>query len=212
MLCTYDISGICRYALYGPNSRYDKAFGAALDDDLWNNNTKIQPRFPKPNDVAALDIAPSTIRPTVIAEDGQRDIRMARWGLIPFCAKDASRFKATFNARVETVKELPSYRTPIRRQRCVVPFDAFYEWRPVRSAPKQRFRISLKSGEPMGVAGIWDVWKSPEGPITTFSILVADANEATPTFMIECRSLLRPALWRLARSETNESRFRPGAV
>lgn len=81
------------------------------------------------------------------------------------------------NARVESVADKPSFRQAFQNQRCLVVADGFYEWKK-EGTTKKPFYIRLKSGEPIGFAGLYNVWKSPEGEqICTSTIITTDANE-----------------------------------
>ena len=76
----------------------------------------------------AYNIAPGTVIP-VIAYDGQRDRKLVpmRWGLHPHWKKTPPEGRPMFNARVETAAEKPSFRTPMRRRRALIPASGWYE-------------------------------------------------------------------------------------
>lgn len=81
------------------------------------------------------------------------------------------------NARAESIADKPSFRQAFQNQRCLVVADGFYEWKK-EGTTKRPFYIRLKSGEPIGFAGLYNVWKSPEGEqISTSTIITTDANE-----------------------------------
>lgn len=81
------------------------------------------------------------------------------------------------NARAETLPVKPAFRVALRKRRCLVVADSFYEWGQRRGA-KQPFRIVLKSREAFGFAGLWDAWTSPEGEtIRRCTIITTEANE-----------------------------------
>ena len=81
------------------------------------------------------------------------------------------------NARAETLSEKPSFRTALKKRRCIIPADGFYEWQKLGKV-KQPVHIVLKSREPFGFAGLWEHWKSPEGEeILTCTIITTEANE-----------------------------------
>ena len=84
-----------------------------------------------------------------------------KWGLIPSWAKDASIGNKLTNARGETVAEKPSFRSAFKARRCIIPASGFYEWK-AESGIKQPWYISLKSGNPMAFAGIWEAWNDVE--------------------------------------------------
>jgi len=99
------------------------------------------------------------------------------FGLLPHWAKDAKLARNTFNARSETVHEKPSFRDAWRRQQhCIIPAEAVFEpdW---RSGKAVATRISRADGEPMGIAGLWSSWRSPEGQtVYSFTMLTINAD------------------------------------
>jgi putative SOS response-associated peptidase YedK len=79
------------------------------------------------------------------------------------------------NARGETVADKPAFRDAFAKRRCLVPMDGFYEWRSEGKA-KQPFACSLRSGEPMACAGLWEGWQQPDGDwLRTYSIVTCAA-------------------------------------
>jgi len=121
----------------------------------------------------AYNVAP-TQSVVCVRDAEQREYFRARWGLIPAWAKDAKIGASCINARVETVETKPAFRSAFKKRRCLVVADGFYEW---RLSDKQPHYISLKSGEPMAFAGLWELWNSPEGPVESCTICTTDAND-----------------------------------
>ena len=111
---------------------------------------------------------------------GERTLDRLWWGLIPYWSKDASGGRKPINAKAETVASLPSFRDAYRRRRCLLPVDSFFEWKAIKGArAKQPYAIALKSGEPFGLAGIWENWQKPGSGewVRTFAIITTTANE-----------------------------------
>ena len=102
-----------------------------------------------------------------------------RWGLVPHWAKDASGSVRTINARSETAAEKPAFRDPMQCRRCLIPADAFYEWK--RSgASKQPYCFEVNDGEMFAFAGLWDGWKDCSGNwLRTCTILTTMPNAVT---------------------------------
>lgn len=119
------------------------------------------------------NIAPTQ---TVLAfrDSDQREFFNPKWGLIPSWAKDAKIGASCINARSETIDTKPAFRTAFKKRRCVIVADGFYEWRKPEKTP---FFISLKDGETMAFAGLWETWNSPDGVVETCSICTTDAND-----------------------------------
>lgn len=124
------------------------------------------------------NIAP-TQETAAILNDGRREIRLVRWGLIPQWAKDPSIGAQLINARAETLAEKPSFRVPLKKQRCLIPADGFYEWtRGGKGKTKTPVYFKLKSGDPFAFAGLWDCWMDDDsGAVITCTIITTAANE-----------------------------------
>jgi putative SOS response-associated peptidase YedK len=127
----------------------------------------------------SYNVAPQTFQPVVRLnrDSGQREIVLMRWGLIPYWAKDAKMAYSTINARAETVATAPAFREALRRRRCLVPADAFYEWQTLDAKQKQPFAIALASREPYGFAGLWERWKHEHEWLETFTIISTAPNQ-----------------------------------
>jgi putative SOS response-associated peptidase YedK len=124
----------------------------------------------------SYNIAP-TQKVAVIITDGVKRLVPVRWGLVPSWAKDPSIGSKMINARAETITEKASYRRAFKKRRCLVVADGFYEWQTTGGARRPMY-IRLKSGKPFGFAGLYEVWKSPEGEeVTTCTIITTEANE-----------------------------------
>ena len=122
------------------------------------------------------NIAPTQQVLTVVGGES-RQARFMRWGLIPRWAKEASTGRPLINARAETVAEKPSFRDSLKRRRCLVLADGFYEWQK-RGDTKRPMRIVMRSGEPFAFAGLWAEWKDPAGStIESCAIITTEAND-----------------------------------
>ncbi len=121
-----------------------------------------------------------------LADPGVRRLSAFRWGLVPWWAKDPSIGARAFNAKAETVKDKPMFRSAIDRRRCIVPADAFYEWAPAANGDPTRrkqpwcFRASSGPGLLL-VGGLWEQWRPSDQdsatPLHTCTILTTVANE-----------------------------------
>jgi putative SOS response-associated peptidase YedK len=143
-------------------------FGVELEDMPW-----FAPTY---------NAAPQSVQPVVRLnrDSGQREVALLRWGLVPYWAKDEKLAYTTINARAEEVAAKPAFREALKRRRCLVPADAFYEWQKLDEKTKRPHAIALRSGEPYAFAGLWERWQPKEGsPLETFTIITTDANEVT---------------------------------
>lgn len=123
------------------------------------------------------NIAPTQAAPIVRASRQHgRVLSLARWGLIPYWAKEASIGSRTINARCETLAQTASFRDSFRRRRCLVPADGFYEWQK-RGGAKQPFHLTLADGTPFAFAGLFDRWRQAESEwIESFTIVTTEPN------------------------------------
>ena len=128
----------------------------------------------------SYNVAPQSVQPIVRLgrDSGAPEFALTRWGLVPSWAKDAKIGYSTINARSEEVAAKPAFRDALRKRRCLVPADAFYEWARKDAKKKQPFAIALKSGEPYAFAGLWESWRPKDGEaLETFTILTTEANQ-----------------------------------
>lgn len=124
------------------------------------------------------NIAPTQGVATVVNEnDGSRVLRLMRWGLIPSWAKDPSVGARMINARSETLAEKPAFRNALKRRRCLIVADGFYEWQKQPGGKVPMF-ITLKDRQPFGFAGLYETWTEPESgaSVTTCTIITGPAN------------------------------------
>lgn len=105
------------------------------------------------------NIAPTQTIPVVLEQGGERLLTLAKWGLLPSWVKEPDAFKASmFNARSESAAEKASFRGPLRYKRAIVPASGYYEWK--RSGTRKTpYYIQLADGEPIGFAGLHDLWR-----------------------------------------------------
>ena len=124
------------------------------------------------------NIAPGTDIPVIrYSPEGKRVLHLLKWGLVPRWAKDPSIGNKLINARSESLAEKPSFRDAYQKRRCLIPADGFYEWK-TEGKTKQAYYFSLKSGEPVALAGLWEAWRAPDGNILrTVCIITTEANE-----------------------------------
>lgn len=130
-----------------------------------------------PNLGARYNVAPTQQVPVVRFGEGGRELVQMRWGLVPSWAKDLSIGAKMINARAETVAEKPAFRAAFKRRRCLLPADGFYEWQSGPDRAKQPHFIGLQQDGPFAFAGLWEVWKNPEGPrVESCTIITTTAN------------------------------------
>jgi putative SOS response-associated peptidase YedK len=128
---------------------------------------------------SSYNIAPSEYV-AAVRNNGENVVEPIRWGLIPSWAKDVKVGYKMINARSETLSEKPAYRNPIKKKRCLILADGFYEWKhPKGSRAKIPYFIRPKNGDPFAFAGLWDNWTPPDKDETlkTCTVITTDANE-----------------------------------
>lgn len=143
-----------RYTLYEIDE-VGARFEVEVPDDL------------KPN----YNAAPTQVMP-VITKDG---LQIMRWGLIPAWAKDEKIGYKMINARAETIFEKPMWKGIVKKNRCLIPANGFYEWKKV-SDGKQPYYIHLPDEKLFAFAGIWEAWKHDGVEWHTYSIITTSPN------------------------------------
>jgi putative SOS response-associated peptidase YedK len=157
----------------------------------------IPPERPAPNFAVSWNVAPTGPLPIVRFDPKarERSLDIARWGLIPYWAKDIKIGFSTFNARAEDLDTKPAFREAFRQRRCLVPLDSFYEWKKTPGG-KQPYAIGLTGGRIMAMAGLWESWRSPEGErIRSFTIATTKPNALCAELHNRMPVALKPEAW-----------------
>lgn len=121
------------------------------------------------------NIAPGQPIFTVLSDGARRLGGYVKWGLVPSWAKNPKIGYKMINARAETVDVKPSFSRLLKRRRCLIAADGFYEWRKM-GHEKQPYLIRLKTGKPFGFAGLWDKWTDGTRLMYSCTIITAAAN------------------------------------
>jgi putative SOS response-associated peptidase YedK len=151
--------------------RYDNLIASDAYRGLFKAN-----RLPKSNFPLRYNIAPTDQIPIVRIDprDGEREVVMARWGLIPFWMKEKPKVPH-INARAETVDRLPLFREAFAKRRCLIPATGFYEWQQ-REDGKQPYRFRRKDLEPFAFAGIWEFARLAGEEVLSAAMIVGEPN------------------------------------
>jgi putative SOS response-associated peptidase YedK len=145
------------------------------------------------------NVAPaSDILVVTASEDGARQLRELRWGLVPRWAKDPSGANRMINLRAETVREKKGWKSTLARKRCIIPIDGFYEWQDQgKGQRKQPFYITSRDFSPLALAGLWATWRDPESgeELFTCTILTTSANDLMESVHHRMPVILAPEDW-----------------
>lgn len=123
----------------------------------------------------SFNIAPTQIVPAVVHTNARKLVGL-KWGLVPSWAKDASMGAKLINARCETLLEKPSFKEALVKRRCLIIANGFYEWQS-QGRTKQPLYIHRQDRQPMILAGLYEHWRSPEGILSTCTIITTTAND-----------------------------------
>ena len=134
----------------------------------------VAPRF---------NITPSADIPIVLSLDGEPATWIAKWGLVPGWAKDASIGNKLAMARGESAHEKPSFREAIKRRRALMPADLFYEWQPIEGKKGTvPWCVRKTNDEPFFMGALWEQWTSRDdpnnAPLLTCCVITTAANES----------------------------------
>lgn len=156
-----------RFTLRSPGNLIIEQFDLDFQGDLKD----LVPRY---------NIAPTQSVPIVRGAD--RQLGFLHWGLVPFWSKDPKGGARMINARSETVTTKPAFRNAIKKKRCLVPTDGYFEW--VKEGKRKKpFWIRMQDERPFLMAGLWERWRDksiPDSePLETFTILTTNSNSLT---------------------------------
>ena len=138
-------------------------------------------------------------------QDVARELRVVRWGLVPYWAKDLKIGSRMINARAETVDSKPAFRQAFTRRRCLLPADGFYEWQQVAGngkTRKQPYFIHRADGGVLAFAGLYEIWRDesypddhPDGWLWTSTIITTRAEDSVGKIHDRMPMVIEPARW-----------------
>jgi putative SOS response-associated peptidase YedK len=138
-------------------------------------------------------------------EPPERQLRVVRWGLVPYWAKDPAIGSRMINARAETVAEKPAFRRAFARRRCLLPADGFYEWQQVTDGGgkrKQPYYIYRADGGGLAFAGLYELWRDssvpedhPGGWLWTATIITTRAQDEVGRIHDRMPMVIEPSAW-----------------
>jgi putative SOS response-associated peptidase YedK len=159
-----------------------------------------QPNFPP-----RYNIAPTQPVPVVLQENHARHFRLMRWGFLPSWVKDPKEFPLVINIRSETAAEKPSFRNALKRRRCLMPADGFYEWRG-KGKEREAYLAARKDRGPFAFAALWETWIGKDGSeIDTVAMVNGDANGVMSAIHHRSPVILEPSDWPVWLDPANES-------
>ncbi len=164
-----------RFVATAPPGELADYFQAVLSESV--ADAELEPSY---------NVAPTNQVHTVRAREGHREIEAMRWGLVPSWAKDQKIGSRMINARADTVATKPAFRSAVKKRRCLVPADGFYEWHKVEGQKlKDPYFITRKDGEPVVFAGLWEAWK-PKPGTEAYDVAMEQAGSDDLPWLITC--------------------------
>ena len=145
-----------RYALYSTDEEVAEHYDAELPDEVPAN----------------YNVAPTQTM-SVMTQAG---LMMMRWGFIPKWAKDEKIGYKLINTRSESIFEKPLWKSVVRKNRCLIPANGFYEWKKTENG-KIPYFIHLKNDQLFSFAGIWETWIHKGHVWNTYSIITTEPNK-----------------------------------
>ncbi|MGH9027002.1 MAG: SOS response-associated peptidase [Acidimicrobiia bacterium] len=140
---------------------------------------------------------------------GETQLSTAQWGLVPSWTKDPKVGDRQINARAESVATKPPYRRAFEKRRCLIPADGFYEWHHERGKKRrQPVFIRARDGEPLALAGLWEVWRENEDDdwLRSCTIITTTANELLAPIHNRMPVILPESAWERWLDPGNDDR------
>ncbi len=177
------------------NQLFQELATAALNEGDWSEAVKLWDTRPHYD----IGIANEGLVIRNSDQPGKVEPAVMKWGLIPSWSKDGKPIPGAFNARGETVATKPTFRTPFKNRRCLIPSDGFYEWLWLdeKGKSKQKYHIHLTGDRPFVFAGIWDRWKRDDTTVESYSMVTTEPNELMTQLHNRMPVILTPAEARL---------------
>jgi putative SOS response-associated peptidase YedK len=151
----------------------------------------------------SYNVAPTNDIYVVLESGGLRRLDVVHWGLVPFWAKDINVGNRMINARAESLPEKNAFKHAFKKRRCIIPVDGFYEWKKVPGQKqKQPMYIERRDGEPIALAGLWEVWRPKDADpdddsqlVRSCTIITGDPNEKIAEIHDRMPVILPPGAW-----------------
>ena len=115
--------------------------------------------------------------PVMIMAEHGREIRSMNYSLIPHWSKVKKPKFATYNARVESITEKPTWRDPLKTHRCIVGINSFFE--NCHEGTHKGFQVQFKSDDFWTIAGLWSEWVDKENGeiVESFAIITTKPTQ-----------------------------------
>lgn len=136
----------------------------------------------------SYNVAPTTPVPVIVQAPAPSDeideygtapirrLEVAKWGLVPGWAKDATVGVRAFNARSETAAVKPTFRAAVKRRRAIIPASGYYEWQQDAAGNKQPYYVHPATDSTLCFAGLYEWWQAPDGEwLLSTTILTREA-------------------------------------
>jgi len=117
-------------------------------------------------DAENFNAYPTCILPVLLHRDKKFIIQNLTWGLVPKWAEGKEDFRPLNNARLESVDEKPSFKSLVKKYRCIIPADGYYEWQQTDQG-KQPFFIKCSDDKQLYFGGLHQKNKDHEFTILT---------------------------------------------
>ena len=130
----------------------------------WN---KVEPDY---------NIAPGRMVQIIIGKENEPTQVKMQWGFIPSWAKSEKDGISHINTRSESIFTKPTWIKAVKKSRCIIPANGYYEWDKIPNQPSQPYYITNQDNA-LCFAGIYNVWKKETGELLySFSIITKQAS------------------------------------
>lgn len=127
--------------------------------------------------VPRFNIAPSQENPVLLGKDGGIELEILQWGLYPKWARE-KKLRPIINVRRETLESKPTFKGDLKKHRCLIPTDGYFEWLHEPKGKKSPMYFTLKDHRDATFAGLYQDNTDTEGNTTRqYAIITVPSSE-----------------------------------
>lgn len=161
-------------------------------DEIQSIIDEVSEKYKTSENIVNGEVFPTNTAPVIYQEDGKIILTPMKWSYGQYSGRPI------INARAETIMEKTMFQSSFGQRRCLIPANAYYEWKKEETKKKTKFEISVSQSKIFFMAGIYNVFKDNEGrQYTGYAIITTSANQTTASIHDRMPVIIEPGLEKL---------------